>query len=93
MLNHSKPILSAAVVLGFLGSALPALAEKDYELLEPYGGPTQSWQDIERSRQDIQRQIQREYHTDKNGNAYGYIAPPSQKHRPLHKHGRDAHDR
>ncbi len=90
MRTKSQMMLSAAVVLGLLGT-LPALAEKDYDLLEPYGGPTQTWQDIERARQDVQRRIQREYHKD--GNAYGYVAPPSQTHRPSRRHGRDAHDR
>jgi hypothetical protein len=87
MLTRSKMMLPAVVTLGLLGGALPALAEKDYELLEPYGGPTQSWQDIARSRQDVQRQIQREYH--QNGSAYGYMAPPNQRHRPLHRHVHD----
>jgi hypothetical protein len=87
MRTKAKMTLSAVFTLGLLGSTLPALAEKDYELLEPYGGPTQSWQDIARSRQDVQRQIQRQYHQD--GSAYGYSVPPAPKHRPLHKHVRD----
>ena len=43
MLAKSSIIASAALVLGLLGSALPALAEYDYEL---YGGPHQTWCDV-----------------------------------------------
>ena len=39
-----KTILSATVVLGLLGGALPALAGYDYDGL--YGGPTPTWCDV-----------------------------------------------
>src|SRR5215469_12596649 len=92
MLAKSATVLLAAAVLGMLGVP-PALAEKDYELLEPYGGPTQTWQDIEKARRDIQRQIQREYHY--RGGAYDTYRPPAApngKHR-LHQARHESRER
>jgi hypothetical protein len=70
----TKTKIALAAILIF-STASGALARGSY------GGPTQTWQDIARDRQDIQNQIHRLYHSDP-GNAYGYVA-----------HGRTSHAR
>jgi hypothetical protein len=74
--------LSAAIVLGSASAALGT---------ERYFGPrsyrVQTWQDIERDRQEIQRQIQLEYHLGKAGSTEAYVEPP--KHHHAHKPRRD----
>jgi hypothetical protein len=64
MLTKTKIALAAVLMLGTASTA--ALARGSY------GGPTQSWADIARDQQDIQSKIQRLYHTDNAGAAYGY---------------------
>jgi hypothetical protein len=44
MFSKSNIIMSAAIALGLLGGALPALAGYDYD--GSYGGPTQTWCDV-----------------------------------------------
>jgi hypothetical protein len=92
MLAKSGTVLLAAAVLSLLGVPR-ALAEKDYELLEPYGGPTQTWQDIEKARRDIQRRIEREYHY--GSGAYGTYRPPAalSGKRHLHQARHESHER
>jgi hypothetical protein len=47
-----------------------------------YGGPTQTWEDIERARQEIQRQIAIEYHLGDPAKP----AAPAIKRRSAHRH-------
>jgi hypothetical protein len=87
-----KMLLSAAAIaLGFLGSALPALAEYDYDL---YGGPHQTWCDVN---PDCNGWNKRFHGPAYQSNAYDPVAPLNQplnqKHRPSHKRSRDASDR
>jgi hypothetical protein len=72
--------LSVAVVIG---GASAALAGSD-RVVGPHGYQVQTWQDIERDRQDIHRQIERLY--GKAGNTYGDVAAPKKHVRhALHK--------
>jgi hypothetical protein len=85
-----KMILSAAAVaLGLLGGALPALAEYDYDL---YGGPHQTWCDVS---PDCNGWNKRLHGPAYHSNAYESVAPQplNQKHRPSHKRSHDANDR
>jgi hypothetical protein len=82
-----KPKIALCLVFA-LGAASPALASNHDRGSDYYGGPTQTWQNIEQARQDVQRRIQRDYHIDKAGSTDGYVASP--KHHPSHK---QTHDR
>jgi len=62
-------------------SAAPSVSMATERYFGPSGYQVQTWQDIERDRLDIQRQIQKEYHL---GNA-GDAPPPKHMHRALHK--------
>ncbi len=75
MFNKSRIALALAITLGTASAALAGTEKDD----NSYGGPVQTWQDIEHARQEIQRQIQSEYHTSNPGTAYGYAASPSQQ--------------
>ena len=79
-----KMILSAAVILGLLGSALPALAEYDYDL---YGGPHQTWCDVN---PDCNGWNKRLHGPAYQSNASGLVTPLNPKHRPSHKRSQDA---
>jgi hypothetical protein len=87
MLTKSTVILSGAVALGLLGGALPALAGYDYDA--PYGGPHQSWCDVNPDCNGWNKRLP--------GPAYqsnaGLVIPLNQKHYPSHKRGHDANDR
>jgi len=63
MLNKTKMVLAAALILGASSTAF-ANRMGGYQV--------QTWQDIAKSRQDVQNQIHRAYHTQNPGNAYGY---------------------
>jgi hypothetical protein len=89
MLAKSNIIASAALVLGLLGSSLPALAEYDYE---QYGGPHQTWCDVSPDCNGWNRK-QRVPAAAYRSNASGLVAPISSKHRPAHKHNHDVKDR
>ncbi len=83
MLTKTKIALAAAVLI--LGPASTVLAN-DTVGEENYGGPTQTWQDIQQDQQNIQRQIQSQYHTGNAGSDYGSAAAPAapKKHRVSH---------
>jgi hypothetical protein len=81
MFTKTTTALAAALILGTASAALA----NDSDRNDTGGGPTQTWQDIEHARQDIQNQIQKLYHTGNAGSAYGYVVSPKQTHR--------AHDR
>ena len=74
-----KTMLSASVILGILGSALPALAEYDYGL---YGGPHQTWCDVD---PNCNGWNQRLHGPAYRSNASGLVTPLNPKHRPSHK--------
>jgi hypothetical protein len=69
MLTKTKIALVAALILGPASAALAS----DTATEEKGGGPTQTWQDIQRDAQDIQNQIKREYHT--GGSDFGSVKP------------------
>ena len=54
-----------------LATACPALASDrpDRTSSTTYGGPVQTWQDIERSRAEIQQRIQQAYHRSAAGSS------------------------
>jgi hypothetical protein len=79
MLTKTTTAIAATLILGTASAALAA--DNDYS----YGGPTQTWQDLERSRQEIQLQIQKEYHTSNPDSAYGYVVAPKQTRRGSHE--------
>jgi hypothetical protein len=76
MFTKTKIALSVAFVLGALGAS--ALAS-DHEN-QSGGFQVQTWKDIEQSRQDIQRQIQRLYGTNNDSNAYAYAPNRNRPH-------------
>jgi hypothetical protein len=79
---------TAAIALGLLGGALPALAQYDYEL---YGGPHQTWCDVNPDCNGWNRRLHSPAY---RSNAYELVAPQDQplipKHRPAHKHSHEA---
>jgi hypothetical protein len=82
-----KTLLSAAVALGLLSGAGPALAEYDYGL---YGGPHQTWCDVD---PNCNGWNQRLHGPAYRSNAFSPVTPLVQKHRPLHKRSHDANSR
>ena len=85
----AKTILPATVVLGLLGCALPALA--GYDNYGPYGGPTQTWCDVN---PDCNGWNQRLHGPAYQSNGSGVVTPLNPKHRPAHKRSHvDANDR
>jgi hypothetical protein len=88
MLAKSIIIPSAALVFGLLGSALPALAEYDYE---QYGGPHQTWCDVNPDCNGWNRRVHAP--AAYQSNASGVVEPLNPKHRPSHKRSHDAKDR
>jgi hypothetical protein len=91
MFTQSNFILSAAIVLGLLGGALPALAGYNYDGL--YGGPVQTWCDINPDCNGWNKA----HRTASQGGASVVVAPLNQpltqKHRPSHKRSHDTNDR
>ena len=83
---NRKIVFAALSVAIVLGTASAVLAGPD-RYFGPRGYQVQTWQDIEQARQDIQRQIQIQYHLGKAGNTDGYVASP--KHHPSRKQTRD----
>jgi hypothetical protein len=80
MSNKTKIALAAAVVFGLVSAVLASEGGE-----EKGGAPVQTWQDIELSRQYIQKEIQSQYQTENPDNAYGYVAPATPIHRPSHE--------
>jgi hypothetical protein len=83
MLTKTKFALAAALVLT---TAPVALAGSDNDDGGQGGGyRVQTWQDIGQARQDVQNQIQRQYHTGNAGSAYGYVVSRKHTHRASHE--------
>ena len=80
-------VSAAALALGLLGGAVPALAGDDYDL---YGGPHQTWCDVNPDCNGWNKGLHRQAY---QSSASGLVTPVNQKHRPSHKRGRDANDR
>ncbi len=87
MFTQSNIIQSAAVVLGLLGGALPALAGYDFD--GPYGGPTQTWCDVNPDCNGWNKGLHRQAY---QSSAPGFVTPLNQKHRPSHKRSHDANN-
>ena len=87
MFIKSSILLSAAFVLGLLGGARPALAGYNYE--GPYGGPHQTWCDVNPDCNGWNKAHSPVYQSS----ASGLVMPLNQRHRPSHKRSRDANDR
>jgi hypothetical protein len=90
MFSKSNIIMSAAIALGLLGGALPALAGYNYD--GPYGGPTQTWCDVNPDCNGWNKRLHAQ--ADPNGTSV-VVAPlnQNQKRRPPHKRSHDASDR
>ncbi len=71
MLTKTKIAMAAALILSNESLALAGDQSGEYT----GGGPTQTWQDIEQSRRDIQLLIQKTYPSSNLGKTYGYVAP------------------
>jgi hypothetical protein len=70
------------VALAFAAAlARPARAHDVDHVERNYGGPTQTWEDIERARQEIQRRIAIDYHLGDPGKP-----EPQIKRRPARRH-------
>lgn len=82
-----KTLLPAAVILGLLGGAAPALAGYDYDL---YGGPHQTWCDVN---PNCNGWNQRLHGPAYRSNAFSPVTPLDQKHRPPHRRSHDANSR
>jgi hypothetical protein len=85
MSTKTTMALAAALILG----TAPAALANDTDRNDTGGGPTQTWQDIEHARQDIQNQIQRLYHKGNAASAYGYVVSPTPKHHASHERTQD----
>jgi hypothetical protein len=83
----AKPsiVVSGAIALGLLG-ALPARASYDYEM---YGGPHQTWCDIDPNCNGWNKRL---HGPAARSNAFD-VVPVHPKHRPAHKRSQDAKDR
>jgi hypothetical protein len=89
MFSKSNIIMSAAIALGLLGGALPALAGYNYD--GPYGGPTQTWCDVNPDCNGWNKRLHAQ--ADRSGTSV-VVAPlnQNQKHRAPHKRSHDAGD-
>jgi hypothetical protein len=86
MLTKSNIILSAAaIVLGLLGGGAPhALAGYNYD--GPYGGPSQTWCDVNPDCNGWNKGLHRPAY---QSGASDLVTPLNQKHRPSHKRSHD----
>jgi hypothetical protein len=84
----AKPsiVVSGAIALGLL-SVLPARAEYDYEM---YGGPHQTWCDINPDCNGWNKKLRAPAY---RSNASDVVVPVNPKHRPSHKRSHDTKDR
>jgi hypothetical protein len=89
MLTSSKTTLSAAVILGLLGGALPVLASDHNGQDKTYGGPVQTWCGINPDCNGWNKQHRASYES----NAPGLVVAPPRKPRPSRKHSHEASNR
>jgi len=89
MSTTMRDLLSAAVVLGLCGAAAPALASDHNGQEHSYGGPVQTWCDINPDCNGWNKGLQRSpYDTS----APGAVASPAPKQHPARKQRRVASD-
>jgi hypothetical protein len=86
MFTKSSIILSAAIVLGLSGGAPPALA-MGYDYDGPYGGPTQTWCDVNPDCNGWNKAHRPGYQSSASGVVVA--VPPNQKHHPSRKRSHD----
>jgi hypothetical protein len=92
MFTRANTLLPAAIIVGLLGGgALPALAGYNYDA--PYGGPHQSWCDVNPNCNGWNKKLQGTAYQSNAGLAAPLNQPLHQKHHPSHKRGHDANDR
>jgi hypothetical protein len=90
MFTSSKTTLSAAVILGFLGCALPALASDHNGQDKTYGGPVQTWCDIN---PDCNGWNKGQHRASYESSAPGLAVSPPRKPHPSRKHSHEASNR
>jgi hypothetical protein len=90
MFSNPRTVLSAAVVLGLLGGAVPALASDHNGQDHSYGGPVQTWCDINPDCNGWNKGVRRSPY---ESNALGLAASPVPKRNPSRKHGHEAANR
>ena len=90
MFTKAKTILSAATALGLLGGAIPALASEHNGQDKHYGGPVQTWCDINPDCNGWNKGLHRASY---DGSAAGATASPNQKHSPSRKRGHEVSNR
>ena len=90
MFTTSKTIRSAAVAFGLLGAAVPALASDHNGQDKSYGGPVQTWCDVN---PDCNGWNKGQHRASYESGAPGLAATPSPKPHPARKHGREASSR
>ena len=96
MFATSKPILSAGLasgllgLLGLLGGAVPAVASEHNGQEHSYGGPVQTWCNVNPDCNGWNKGLHRSSY---EGSAPGFVAAPAQKQHPSRKHGREASNR
>lgn len=98
MFTKSKMILSAAIVLGSVAGAASVAQAGDWGYdYETYGGPHQTWCDIDPNCNGWNRGLRSSpYSANPSSNAVSArasVVSPNQKHRPAHKPSRDADNR
>jgi hypothetical protein len=75
---HRQVVFAALFAALIIGNAAPARAsDRD---TGPRGYQVQTWQDIERAGQDIQRQVDALEHKGGAGTSYGYTKSRSERH-------------
>jgi hypothetical protein len=90
MFTKAKTILSAATALGFLGGAVPVLASDHNGQDKSYGGPVQTWCDINPDCNGWNKGLHRASY---DSSAPVLAASPNQKHSPSRKRGHEASNR
>jgi hypothetical protein len=85
MFNKTKIALAAIIIVGAASAAMAGGDASDDGWSHERGeGRTQSWQDVQRSQESIQRRIAAEYHTANAASAYGLGSPTHKKSRRDH---------
>jgi hypothetical protein len=87
MCTTSKAILSAVAACGLLGAAVPALASDHNGQEHSYGGPVQTWCDIN---PDCNGWNKGQRRASYESGAPGLAAAPTHKPHPSRKHSREA---
>jgi hypothetical protein len=87
MFTKAPSIRSATIVIGFLGGALPALASDHNGQDKSYGGPVQTWCDVN---PDCNGWNKGQHRASYESSAPALAVLPNQKHRPSHKNRHEA---